>query len=117
MDHSWRRRNNQWKIEDATGRRALRQKHAEFKFGSQDFRFTVGKNGALYAFCMTVPKPGEQLKIKSLGTNANALAKPVRSVKLLGFDGNLKWIQEADGIVVSCPSSMPFATSIVFKID
>ena len=96
---------------------ALRQKHADFKFGSQYFRFTVGKNGALYAFCMTVPKPGEQLKIKSLGTAANALAKLVKNVKLLGFDGHLKWKQEADDIVVSCPSSMPFATSVVFKIE
>lgn len=96
---------------------ALRQKHAEFEFGSQDFRFTVGKNGALYAFCMTVPKPGEQVKIKSLGTKANNLVKPVKNVKLLGFKGNLKWKQEVDGIVISCPTTMPFATSIVFKIE
>ncbi|HLG38676.1 MAG TPA: alpha-L-fucosidase [Chitinophagaceae bacterium] len=96
---------------------SLRKKHADFKFESQDFRFTVGKNGALYAFCMTVPKPGEQVKIKSLGTNANNLLKPIKKVKLLGFKGNLKWKQEADGIVIFCPTTMPFATSIVFKIE
>ncbi len=96
---------------------SLKQKHADFKFGSQDFRFTIGKNGALYAFCMTVPKAGEQVKIKSLGTTANNLLKPVKKVTLLGFKGNLKWKQEADGIVISCPPKMPFATSVVFKIE
>ncbi|MDX1906587.1 MAG: alpha-L-fucosidase [Bacteroidia bacterium] len=95
----------------------LRQKHADFTFSSQDFRFTVGKNGALYAFCMTVPKPGEQVKIKSLGTNSNSLVKPIKSVELLGFKGALTWKQEADGLVISCPKTMPFATSVVFKIE
>ena len=96
---------------------ALRQKHAEFKFDTQDFRFTVGKNGALYAFCMTVPKPGEQLKIKSLASNANNLEKPVTKMKMLGYKGNLKWKQEADGLIITCPKTMPFATSTVFKIE
>jgi alpha-L-fucosidase len=95
----------------------LRQKHADFTFSSQDFRFTVGKNGALYAFCMTVPQPGEQVKIKSLGTNSNSLLKPIKSVELLGFKGALTWKQEADGLVISCPAAMPFATSVVFKIE
>jgi len=62
----------------------LERRHADFKFDSQDFRFTIGKNGALYAFCMTVPAPGTQLKIKSLGTDAKYHREPVKSVKLLG---------------------------------
>jgi Alpha-L-fucosidase len=36
----------------------LGRKQAEFKFDSQDFRFTIGKNGALYSFCMVAPSPG-----------------------------------------------------------
>ncbi len=95
----------------------LERRHADFKFESQDFRFTIGKNGALYAFCMTVPKSGEQLRIKSLGTNTNYLDKPLKSVKLLGFQGKLKWKQEADGLSITCPPSMPFATSVVFSIE
>jgi alpha-L-fucosidase len=47
---------------------ALRSKDAEFKFDAQDIRFTTGKNGVLYAFCMNVPEPNTQIKIKSLGT-------------------------------------------------
>ncbi len=91
--------------------------HANFKFSSQDFRFTIGKNGSLYAFCMTVPEPKAKLKIKSIGTDAKNLDKPITTVKLLGYDGKLEWEQEADGLVITCPGKMPFVTSIVFKIN
>ena len=95
----------------------LERRHAEFKFETLDFRFTVGKNKALYAFCMTVPEPGKQLKIKSLGKDSENLDKPVKSVKLLGHEGKLNWKQEADGLVITCPVEMPFATAVVFKIE
>jgi len=94
----------------------LERRQAEFKFDAQDYRFTIGKNGSLYAFCMNVPAPGTQLKIKSLGTDVKYLDKPVKAVKLLGQDGNLQWKQEADGLAITCPAEMPFATSIVFEI-
>ncbi len=96
---------------------ALTSKQAEFKFDAQDIRFTVGKNGALYAFSMNVPTPGTQLKIKSLGTFSKFLNKPVKTVKLLGYDGNLKWEQETDGLSITCPAEMPFETSVVFRIE
>jgi len=96
---------------------SLNRKHAEFKFDAQDIRFTVGKNGALYAFCMNVPAPGMQLKIKSLGTDAKHFNKPIKDVKLLGYNGKLQWKMEADGLAITCPEKMPFATSVVFKVD
>lgn len=95
----------------------LERRHANFKFGPQDFRFTIGKDGALYAFCMTVPAPGAELKIKSLGTDAKYLGQSVKSVKLLGHDGELQWKQEADGLIITCPAEMPFATAVVFRIE
>ena len=95
----------------------LTRRHAEFKFNAQDIRFTVGKNDAFYAFCMNVPAPGAQLKIKSLGTDANKFSKPIKDVKLLGYDGKLQWKLEADGLAITCPAKMPFATSIVFKVE
>lgn len=94
----------------------LGSKHANFKFSTQDFRFTVGKNNALYAFCMTVPSPGTSLKIKSLGTVEKYLEEPVKEVKLLGYDGDLQWKQEDEGLVITCPEEMSFASSIVFEI-
>jgi len=96
---------------------ALNRRHAEFKFDAQDIRFTIGKNGALYAFCMNVPAPGTQLKIKSLGTSASYWNKPVKMVKLIGYKGNLNWKQESDGLVITYPAERSFATAVVFKID
>ncbi|HNX04222.1 MAG TPA: alpha-L-fucosidase, partial [Opitutales bacterium] len=95
----------------------LERLHAEFKFSPQDFRFTLGKNGALYAFCMTVPAAGTNLKIAALGLGAGYLDRPVKSVKLLGYEDALQWKQEADGLSIVCPAEMPFATSVVFKIE
>ena len=95
----------------------LERRHADFKFDSQDFRFTIGKNGALYAFCMTVPAPGTQLKIKSLGTDAKYFTRPVKTVTLLGHEGEVQWKQETDGLAITCPAEISFATSIVFKIE
>ena len=96
---------------------ALQRKHAEFKFDAQDIRFTVGKNGSLYAFCMNVPASEALVKIKSLGKDASYLGKEVKSVQLLGYSGKLNWKQEADGLAITCPKEMPYETSVVFKID
>jgi len=96
---------------------ALNRKQAEFKYDAQDIRFTVGKNGAVYAFCMNIPDSGGQLKIKSLGTNTKYFSKLIKDVKLLGYNGKLQWKLEADGLTITCPEKMPFATSVVFKID
>lgn len=95
----------------------LNRNHAEFKFDAQDIRFTIGKNSALYAFCMNVPAPNSQIKIKSLAPNAKYLDKKIKSVKLLGYKGKLKWKQEADGLLITCPAKMPYATSVVFAIE
>jgi alpha-L-fucosidase len=95
----------------------LRKHHADFQFSPQDFRFTVGTNGCLYAYCMTVPAPGTQLKIKSLGTDAKLLAGPVKSVSLLGSGEKLDWNQAADGLLITCPKQMSFHTAVGFKIE
>ena len=52
----------------------INQRQANFKFSPQDFRFTAGKDGYVYAFCMTVPDPGTALKITSMGTAARPAA-------------------------------------------
>ena len=96
----------------------LWKQQAEFKFSPQDFRFTVGKDGALYAFCLTVPAPGTELKIASLGTAANLLGRPVKSVCLLGHTGAaLVWKQDAAVLTIDCPQAMPFATAIAFRVE
>lgn len=95
----------------------LGQNQAEFKFSEKDFRFTIGKNKALYVFSLVVPAPGIKLTIKSLGTNSKLLERPVKNVQLLGYDGPLKWKQSSKGLEIECPEVKGFSTSIVFKIE
>ena len=93
------------------------KRQAEFQFGPKDFRFTVGKDGTLYAFSMAVPAPGSEIRITSLGAAANLFGKPVGSVSLLGHEGApLRWKQEAGALVITAPAAMPFATAVAFSI-
>ncbi|AKC82978.1 alpha-L-fucosidase [Verrucomicrobia bacterium IMCC26134] len=96
----------------------LGRAHAEITFGPQDFRFTVGKDGALYATCLTVPASGTELRINSLSSSAARLGHPVKSVTLLGHDGpSLVWRQTPEALVITCPDTTPFRTALVFRID
>lgn len=114
-----------WKIlgEGADGkirllpRGQLGRTQAQFAFTPQDFRFTVGSNGALYAYCLTVPPAGSQVKIASLGTGAANRDTPVKSVSLLGSDAALMWRQTPEGLVIQCPPEMPFKIAVGFKIE
>ncbi len=92
----------------------LGESHKNFRFNAQDIRFTVGKNGSLYAFCMALPKAGESVKVYSL---AKSEGRKVKSVKLLGSKAKLKWKQTGECLAIECPQSLPCKTSIVFKID
>jgi alpha-L-fucosidase len=96
----------------------LGQKQAEFRFGPQDFRYTVGKDGALYAYCLTVPGAGAELSLKLLGAGDNRLGKPVKTVSLIGNQGTpISWKQTAETLDITCPAAMPFATAVGFRID
>jgi alpha-L-fucosidase len=66
---------------------------------------------------MTVPAPRAELKITSLGTDLKYFPTPIKSVKLLGYDGSLKWKQAADGLMITCPDTTPFKTAVTFKIE
>lgn len=96
---------------------ALTKVHRDFNFNSQDIRFTVGDNGSLYAFTMIVPKPNSQVIIKSMGKESGYMSNPIKKVSLLGYKGKIKWEQTASGLIINCPSKMPYSTSVVFKID
>ena len=93
---------------------ALKEQHAKFPFTAQDIRFTVGKNGSLYAFCMKSPEAGQKIVIKSMGKKS---LKKVRKVSLLGYNGKLKWKQTTGALEVTAPTTLPFQTVAVFKIN
>lgn len=95
----------------------LGKRHAEFKFSPEDFRFTQGKDGSLYAFCMTVPEGGSGITIKSLANGAKE-SPAVKDVALLGYEGKLKWQQTDDGLSVTLPPDLSgFRSSLVFRIN
>lgn len=89
---------------------------ANHSFYTTDFRFTVGKDGAIYAWCMTVPKAGDKLKIVSLGSDAGTGQKQVTSVELLGEKNKIEWEQEADGLSIVYPDSAHLKTAVGFRI-
>jgi len=93
----------------------LNKHHADFKFDIEDFRFTMGENGELYAYCMTVPEPNTTLQIKSFGTETD-LGQKIKSVQLLGSSECLQWNQSSGQLEIICPQHMDFKTSVCFKI-
>jgi alpha-L-fucosidase len=64
---------------------------------------------------MTVPKPGEKLRVRSLGRAAGLLSGPIASITLLG-GGDVRWEQNADALVITCPTAMPFRHAVGFKL-
>ncbi len=94
----------------------LGQAHADFRFTTDDFRFTAGQDGAIYAYCMTVPEPGTLLEIRSLGLESDPTL-PLKSVELLGHPGKLSWTQTEHALQITCPEAMDFKTAVCFKIQ
>lgn len=92
------------------------QWQADHVFYNTDFRFTVGKDGTLYAWCMTVPKAGDKLTIASLGTVKGLFDKKIRSVELMGTEQSVDWKQNADGLEIVYPDSVDLKTAVGFRI-
>ena len=92
------------------------QWQADHVFYNTDFRFTEGKDGTLYAWCMTVPKAGDKLTIASLGTNKGLFDKKIRSVELMGTEQSVDWKQNADGLEIVYPDSVDLKTAVGFRI-
>lgn len=92
------------------------QWQADHVFYNTDFRFTVGKDGMLYGWCMTVPKAGDKLTIVSLGTNKGLFDKKIRSVELMGTEQSVDWKQNADGLEIVYPDSVDLKTAVGFRI-
>jgi alpha-L-fucosidase len=95
----------------------LGKAQADFQFGPEDFRFTQGKDGAVYAFALAVPQPGAEVTIASLGSAAGLLSTPVKSVSMLGSSEKLTWRQNPDGLTIKCPARMPSQIAVAFKIQ
>jgi alpha-L-fucosidase len=83
----------------------LGKETAELPFNTTDFRFTLGKDGSVYVWCMTVPRAGEVLTVKALGTDAKLVEKGREGVTLLG-GGAVRWEQKAGGVELTYPANI-----------
>jgi alpha-L-fucosidase len=94
---------------------SLGSAQANATFTTADWRFTVGEDGYLYAYCLKVPQAGDKLTITSLGTNQSALGAPIGSVALLG-GSTVTWSQTSTGLQITYPSGVSLKTAAGFKI-
>ena len=95
---------------------ALGEKQATVQFTGKDYRFTAGKDGAIYAFALSAPKPGEKRQIQSLSTTSGLLASKIQSVTLLGSKETLPWKQTDAGLEVTTPEDVPAQPVVTFCI-
>jgi alpha-L-fucosidase len=85
-----------------------------FGYSSRDIRFTT-KGNILYAYCLG--KPEEDIKIRSLAKSSKPITNPVSSVSMVGSKEKISWKQNAEGLVIKKPSTMPSWQVIGFKIE
>jgi alpha-L-fucosidase len=72
---------------------------------SREIRYTT-KGDVLYAFVMGAPRRNMPVILTYL-TELNAKVGKVKSVELLGHDGDLQWEMHGDGLTVRLPQKLP----------
>jgi alpha-L-fucosidase len=82
-------------------------------FTAADMRFTT-KGDTLYAIVLGTPQ--QDLQIKSLGTAAKLLDKPIGSISLLGSKEKVQWLQTDVTLIIKPPQKSPNNIAIVYKI-
>jgi alpha-L-fucosidase len=82
-------------------------------YTAQDIRFTT-KGKTLYAIVLGWPT--QSLQIKSLGTAAKFLDKPIANIQLLGSDEKIQWSQTSGSLTVEPAQKQPCDYAVVFKI-
>jgi alpha-L-fucosidase len=80
------------------------------RYSARDIRFT-SKGGALYAIALGWPEDN-QIVIRSLPKDAGK----IRDIRLLGYDGRLKWMQNGGGLTISLPNKKPCKFAYAFHI-
>ena len=83
-------------------------------FTGEDVRFTT-KDGVLYMIALGVPK--QDLQVKSLGTAAKLLDKPIGNITLLGSDEKVQWSQTDATLIIKPPQKSPNNIAIIYKIS
>lgn len=82
----------------------------EPEYTPQDILFTA-KGNVVYAICLAWPQ--KQVTIKSL---VKLKKSQIKSVTMLGIDGELEWSLNKKGLTIKTPRKKPCDYAYVFKI-
>ena len=83
-------------------------------FTSKDVRYTTN-NDNLYAMVMDWPGANKKVRLQHV-TPTYAVIEPVKSVQILGYDGEVSWEQTGRGLYVTMPKTPPNDIAIAIKI-
>jgi len=86
---------------------------SQIEYQPEDIRFTA-KGNCIYAICLGWP--GDSITIKSLGTRAALREGDIKSVRMLGVDGDLRWSDRPEGLVIQTPKTKPCDYAFAFRI-
>jgi alpha-L-fucosidase len=82
---------------------------------AEDIRYTVGKDGSLYAIVCGLPSG--IVALKSLGKTAGLLDRPIAKVEQLGTTEAITWSLGDDALTLTPASAKPASdAAVVFKI-
>src|SRR5579862_268357 len=85
-------------------------------YTAEDIRFTQSKDGkTLYAIVLAYPTNGV-VTIKSLAEKADLWSGKVRSVKMLGVSGGLKFSRDAEGLQITLPKKQPSQIAFALRV-
>jgi alpha-L-fucosidase len=86
-----------------------------FTYSAKDIRFTT-KGATLYAIALGWPEDGK-IVIRSLAATGDARVNQVKRVELLGYKGQLKFTQTADGLTAELPAQKISELTCSLKIS
>ena len=84
------------------------------RMGAEDIRFTT-QGDTLYATALGLAD--DRWRIRTLGSDSEHLqGKKIAAVSLLGYAGELEWVQNADALVIDSPGADAGEYAYVFKV-
>ena len=84
------------------------------EYGHEEVRFTT-KDGVLYVIVLN-PKDGE-INLPSLGLKSKYCSQKISSIKMIGSNTKIKFIQSSEILSIYIPNKRPNKYATVFKIE
>jgi len=86
-------------------------------YTAEDIRFSRSKDEkTLYTILMNWPSEGNTVTIKSLSKSSEPDLN-IRSLKLLGYEGKVKWSRDDEGLKVTFPKQKPCEYAYSIRIE